>query len=183
MREKADVRSLQALEDARAALADFRDVVRTAIGEAVSDAQRIQFRLCHDGRLHWRAQLRHRQEKLQQARSELARAELAAQGSMVSVREEKALVERWIRAVDEAEQKLRNIKRWDAILEREITLFKGQLQPLARAADADLPKAAARLQQMAAALEEYVRLPSTGTPAPRPAAETSPESPTEESTE
>ena len=159
MRERADVRSLQALHDARAALADFREVIRVALGEAVADAQRTQFWIASEGRLRWRAELKRRQAKLQQAKSELARAEMSTMASAISVREEKALVERWNRAVREAEEKQQALKRWNTILDREITLFKGQLQTLARTVEADLPKADGKLLRMIDSLEQYIRLP------------------------
>lgn len=163
MREAADVRSLDALREARFALGEYRDVVRTALSEALADAQRTQFWIESDRKFHWRMQLKKRQEKLQQEKSELARAQLAAQGSMVSTREERKRVERAQHAVDDAEQHLRAIARWSTILEREVTIFRGQLQQLGRSIDGDLPKADAKMVNMIEHLEAYIRLPSKGT--------------------
>ncbi len=164
MRDKANVRSLQSLQDARAAMADFRDVVRVALGEAMADVQRTQFWITNDCHLRWRSEQKRRSEKLQQAKSEYARAQMSEFASATSVREEKAAVKKWTMAVDEAEQKLRSLKKWSTMLDREITLFKGQLQTLGRAVDGDLPRADAKLLRMIDALEKYIRLPVAGRP-------------------
>lgn len=156
MRESADVRSLDALRDARAALTRFRETVRLALSEAVSDVQRTTWWVASDRKAHWKAQLRRRNELMQQARSELARAELAATGSMVSCREERGRVEKVKRAIEEAEEKLRTIGRWERALEREQSIFRAAMQPLSRAVEGDLPIADARLLSMMDALAKYV---------------------------
>ena len=60
--------------------------------------------------------------------------------------------------MDEAETKIANVKRWSRQLEREILLYKGHCQQLARAVEGDLPRAVASLEKMVAALERYVKL-------------------------
>ncbi|MHC4210698.1 MAG: hypothetical protein ACYSWT_13405 [Planctomycetota bacterium] len=69
-------------------------------------------------------------------------------------------MERAEAAVQEAETKLANTKRWKRLLEREAILYKGECQRLARALEAECPQALSRLDKMIDALERYVKLPA-----------------------
>ncbi len=78
MRKTADVRSIDALKDARAALAEFRESAGVSLSEAQSDIQRTIWWLQNDRRTFWQHELRRREEKVNQARTDLYRAKLAA---------------------------------------------------------------------------------------------------------
>ena len=65
--------------------------------------------------------------------------------------------------MDEAETKLANIKRWSRVLEREVILYKGHCQQIARAVEGDVPAALLRLDKMVGAQEKYVRIPAPDT--------------------
>src|SRR5262249_55007475 len=76
---------------------------------------------------------------------------------------ERKAVEKAEAAVHEAETKIAAVKRWGRALEREILLYKGQCQQLARVVEGDLPQALLRLDRMVEALEQDVRLTAPST--------------------
>lgn len=161
MAERAHVRSIEALRAFKAALADFEDASRQALGEAQGQVQRAVGWLQNDRAIYWRQQLKYRQNRLSDAKSELMRAEMATETRTSAVVERKN-VQKWKQAVEEAEQKLQNIKRWMRLIEREQTMFKSRCQPLARTIEGEMPKAHARLDRYYATLEKYVRMAPPG---------------------
>ena len=96
---------------------------------------------------------------------------------MVSVREEKARVERCRQAIEHATQKLARIRHWSAMLERELGMLKGHTQTLGRLVEGDLKRAeqfcaSTRLFTLAESLggvESLIELPASMTHASVPA--------------
>jgi len=164
MSDAARVTSVDALWEFRTALVEFAETIKLALGEAQSEVQRTAGWLDGDCAMHWRTQLRQRNARLSDAKSELMRAEIASREGRASAVLERKNVRKWTEAVEEAEAKLRAINRWRRDLEQEITKFRGQCQPLGRQMENDVPKAMARLQRYATALEKYAKMapPSAG---------------------
>lgn len=156
--KSADVRSLDALRDARYALAEFRTTVRLALQEASSEVHRTLWWLEHDQLTHWKAQIKRRERLLQDARTELNRAQIGAMDSQVTPREEIANERKANQALAEAQDKVRRIGHWARTIEHERNMFNGQLQILGRSIDGSLPKAEARIDLMAAQLEQYIQV-------------------------
>lgn len=156
MRQAARVSSINALKDFKRALGSFATVVNNALGEAQADLQRTAWWVQHDQMSHWQAQKRKRTAQLALAKSELFRAQVASDDQRVSATLERKAVDKAQHMLDEAERKLENVKRWGRMLEREVILYKGHSQQLARAVEGDVPRALARLDKMVAALEKYV---------------------------
>ena len=100
MAAEADVRSIEALRDAKAALVEFREVARLALSEATSDVQRTLAWLQSDRRTYWQAQVRRRTELVAQAKSDLYRAQLAAMDDRAPCTEQRKAVERAERALN-----------------------------------------------------------------------------------
>ena len=57
-----------------------------------------------------------------------------------------------------AEEKLEHVRRYTPKLQREIMLYKGQVQRFATFVAADLPTAAAKLDKIVQTLEAYIAL-------------------------
>ena len=169
MRHSADVKSIDALKDAKAALAEFRNVARIALAEAFSDVQRPHSWLQGDRRTWWQAEVRRRQEKVNQAKSDLYRAQLAAMDDRPSCIEQRKQLQRSERALEEAHRKVELVRKWTRVLDREMLLFRGKCQPIARAVDGDLAKGEARLEVLLDDLDAYVRLQAPASGPPRPA--------------
>lgn len=151
-----EVRSLDALRTARFAVAEYREVAARALGEAIADGERTVHYLTVELRGRWEQERRSKERMLNHLKSELARAELQAQGSMVSTREERAKVDHCKRAIEHANRKLAAIRGWTANLERELALFRGQLQGLSRLVDGDLKRGEAELVLAVERLETYL---------------------------
>ena len=154
MSDFAQVQSVDALKDFRAALVEFGEDARLALGEALSDVQRTVWWVQHDQPAHWQRELRHRTNRLNEAKTDLSRAQLQ-QGSTVI---EKKKVLACQKAVEEAEEKLRRIKQWSINIEKELMLFKGQCNSLGGVIDGELPKVVARMERMIDSLHQYISL-------------------------
>lgn len=158
MSDSARVTSIDALRELRTALALFGEAIELALGEARSEVQRASSWLENDRVQHWKMQLRQRKARLSDAQGELMRAQIAAQDGLGSAVLERNNVAKWKRAVEEAEWKLQTIKKWRRDLEREVALFRGKCQPMARMVEGDVPKALAKLERYATALDKYAKL-------------------------
>jgi len=158
MRRAADVKSINALKDAKAALVEFREVVTGALVEANAEVQRTLWWVQHDRAGHWRREVRRRTEQLSQAKSELYRAKLAAMDPHASCIEQKKMVEKAERRLEEAQEKIRLTQKWARVMDREMLLFRGQCQGVARAVEAELPRGEAKLEQLLDRLHEYMRV-------------------------
>jgi hypothetical protein len=158
MKRTADVKSVEAIRDAKAALVEFREIVNVALGEANAEAQRTLWWLQNDQTTYWRSEVRRRGEKLNQAKSELYRAQLAAMDEHARCTEQRKMVERAERALEEAMQRVAKVKQWIRVLDRELMIYKAQCQPIARAVEVELPKAEGRLEQFREQLEQYLQL-------------------------
>lgn len=164
MRRTADVRSIDALKDAKAALVEFREIVVVALSEAQAEVQRTVWWLQHDQTTYWKHEVRRRTELVNQAKSDLYRAKLAAMDETASCLEQKKALERAEHRLQEAERKVQLVKQWSLKVDREAMLFRAQIQGISRAAESDMPRAEAKLEMMLDRLEAYVRLapPQTG---------------------
>lgn len=157
MARKADVRSLEALKQAKAAIAEFRETARASLAEAYSEAQRTLWWLQQSQATYWQQELRRRTEKINQAKSDLYRAQLASMDPEATCLEQRKAVEHAQRAVREAEEKIKAVKHWSIQLDRELTIYRGQTQGINHALEADLPKAEAALSLMTDRLDAYIR--------------------------
>jgi hypothetical protein len=158
MRRTADVRSIDALKDAKAALIEFREIIVIALSEAQAEVQRTIWWLQHDQTTYWKHEVRRRTEQVNQARSEVYRAQLAAMGEHASCIEQKKALERAEHRLREAEHKVQLVRQWVYKVDREAMLFRAQIQPISRAAEAEIPRGEASLEAMIDRLEAYVRL-------------------------
>ena len=182
MRPAAQVKSINVLRDFRRSLAEFAVLAIAAIDEAQADVQRTLWWVQNDQFSHWKNQKKKRTAKLAQAKSELFRAEVASPDQRVPATTERKAAEHAERALEEADTKIANVKRWGRALDREILLYKGQCQQLARAVEGDIPVSLARLDRMVASLEKYLHLavPTEDRPDPSGGAETAEEEEEEE---
>ena len=171
MRQAAHVSSIDALKDFKRALGTFGIVVNTALGEAQADLQRTTWWIQQDQLARWKNEKRRRSTKLEQAKSELFRAQVAAPDQRVPATLQRNAVDKAQRLLDEAETKIANVKRWSRVLEREVVLYKGHCQKLGRAVEGDLPRALIKLDKMVAALEKYVAIRGPATDRPTAARE------------
>ncbi len=158
MTQPAKVSSIDALRDFRRALERFGVEIAGALSEVDSSAQRMLSWLSHDQLPYWQHQIRARSEKLAQARSQLLRKQLSSMQNDPTCIDERRAVERAKQAIEDATEKVRLVKKWLTMVDKEYTLYRGATSGLADTHQRDIPAAAIRLASMVKRLEEYAAI-------------------------
>lgn len=166
MSQRAHVTSTDAIEAFRARLIVYLTKVRPLVEDACDDVFRTREWLEHDRRLHWENQVRRRTRELESARQALHTVRLANLRETSAA--EQAAVQRARRALSEAEEKLRLVKRWTMDFDHRVGPLVKQLEQLRTMLSNDAPKAAAYLAEVLQRLADYsgVAAPASGPVAP-----------------
>ena len=164
MSNSAHVDSIDTLKTFRVALIKFAEEANASLATAEAEMQRTIGWLERDQMSFWQFQIRKRQEALGRAQEALRMKKLfpdASGRTPTPVEEEKA-VRRCKAALEEAEQKLANTKRWSRALQKEVMNYKGGVARFSTWVGAEIPNAIARLDRMVSKLEAYVALKVPG---------------------
>jgi len=157
MGERVRVESVEALEKFRAALCKFAETVRVGLDEAEAEIQRTSFWLKQEQHNYWKRQVDKRAELHAQAKRALNRKKMqktALGGRHSCIDEEKALAAAE-RRLEEAKQKLANVRRWSRLFDEEGFSYGAVAQGMNLAVAAEVPNALAQLDNMIAAIEAY----------------------------
>lgn len=167
MSGQAQITSIAALEAFRADLIVFLGQMGPVVDEAGGELVRMRFWLQNEQRDFWQNQLRRRQRKLEEAQAELFNARLSTfQDSTILPH---MAVQKAQRAVQEAEQKLLAIRKWERELDNLAEPHLKQLDQLRGFLATDMNKAVAFLNQVLQALEAYTNVAAPAVPnAPAP---------------
>ena len=160
MSNRARVESLDAIRALRVALWKFQEAANLALGDAESEMHRMQGWLERDQLAFWTGQIRKRQEIVGRCKEAVRMKKLFKSptgATQSAVDEEKALAIA-LRRLEEAEQKLLNVRKHTPRLQKEITLYKGQVQRFATTVGSDLQAAVAKLDNLLGTLDAYVGL-------------------------
>jgi hypothetical protein len=163
MSNQAQITSIESLETFRSDLVVFFRQKQPVMDEAGGEVIRMKFWLQNEQRELWENQARRRRRQLEDAQAELLNARLSR--LQVSSSAQQLAVHRAKRAVQETEEKLALLKKWDRELENLTDpLLKpvGQLQGFLAT---DMKKAVAYLAQSVQALEAYTDVAAPGLPA------------------
>ncbi|HEY5914682.1 MAG TPA: hypothetical protein VJA21_29175 [Verrucomicrobiae bacterium] len=177
MAEKAEVRSLEAIEAFRSRLIVYVSQARPALEEASAEVTRVRSWLEGEQRAHWENQIRRRTKELDQARQALFSGRLGMLRREGSA--EQLAFHRAKRELEEAEGKLRAVKRWAREFENRVQPLLKQTEKLHTVLAHDMVNAVGYLTQAINTLAAYAET----TPAPvenatqRPVAEPPPTSP------
>ncbi len=158
MNRGANVSSISALRDARAAIDLFIREAVGALAEADSELARTWGWLEREAVPRWQREIRQRQLEVERARSELARMQLIAAPNTPTALAERKAFDRAKQALEEAQQKAQATRRMLIVWEREAALYKGQVSALGDSLMHDLPAAQARIERAAQVLDEYANL-------------------------
>ena len=158
MESGATLRDAQTLMAAKAVLVKAARGFATAIEEATSEAERFAMWLGSEGPAHWERQRRMRTEKLNMDRGALFRKQMqpTADGLPPSTVDERKLVARSERAVQHAEECLRQLRKWAIEYQRQLAIFRAGLGPLSTYVDNQVPNAILSLNRMAQAIDSYL---------------------------
>lgn len=168
---QAQISSIEAIEAFRADLIVYLSQMQPVLDEIGGEVVRMRFWLQNEGREFWENQLRRRRRKLEEAQAELFNAKLSTLQDSSILQHMQAQKTR--RAVEEAEQKLAALKKWERELENLTEPLLKQVSQLQGFLSADMSRGVAALTQIVQALEAYrkVAAPSLAAP-PAPATET-----------
>lgn len=169
MSGQAQVTSVEALDAFRSYLIVYLSQMRPTIDEAGSEVVRMRHWLQVEQRQHWEQQLRQRRRKLEEAQAEAFNAKLSAFQTSSTVHN--MAVEKCRRAVEEAEQKLGRIKRWERELDTLVDPLLKQVEQLQGYLTTDMDKAVMYLMQAIKALEAYTDVLAGGPPLTPPGSE------------
>jgi len=153
MPQKAHVTSLDALESFRSHLIVYVSQARPALEEVSSDVMRVKLWLENDQRTHWENEVRRRTKVLEQAQQSLFSARLGILRQESSA--EQLLVHRAKRTLEEAETKLRMVKKWARDYDGRVQPLLKQIEKLHSVLSHDLVKAMAYLAEVIKTLAAY----------------------------
>jgi hypothetical protein len=157
MSESARVGSIDALKFFKKALWKFHETATVALGEAEADMQRTLNWLENEARSHWASELRKRQEAVSRAKEALRMKQIftGPAGSKQSVVDEMKALQVAQRRLEVAERKVAAVRKYTLQLQKDIMMYKGQVQRFATAVAGDLPQATHDLEQIIAQVEAY----------------------------
>lgn len=180
MNQGANVSSVEAIDAFRAEMIESMTKLLRALDDVSDRAKRTKLWLENDRQQFWQQEIRKRARRLEQAQQELYQARLS-QGRDLSLQQ--MLVRKATRAMEEAEDKIAKIKKWQrdfdptvAPLQRPVDRLRDHLADL-------LPKGIVSLMKAAEALDTYRQTVLTSDAPPvldpaAPPAESSPPAPT-----
>src|SRR5579859_5858586 len=153
MPQKAHVSSLERIESFRSSLLVFLSQARPALEEVSADVLRARTWLEDDQRTHWHNEIRRRRKDLEQAQQSLFTARLGILRQETSA--EQLLVQRAKRAVEEAEVKLRIVKKWNREYDGKVQPLLKQTEKLHSVLAHDMAKAVVYLTEVIKTLAAY----------------------------
>ena len=160
MSERAHVTSVEAIELFRVNLIAFLGKARPVLEDACDEVFRTRNWLQQDRRVHWENQLRKRRKMLEEAQQALFAARVGSLREATTA--EMNAVNRAKRAFDEAEEKLRLVKRWTLDFDNRVQPLVKELEGLRTLLANDMPKAAAHLAQVIKSLDAYAGVKPAG---------------------
>jgi hypothetical protein len=165
MADKAQITSVEAIEAFRANLIIFLNQARPVLEEVGGEMSRLRLWLENDQRAFWEQELRRRERKLEEAKQELFNARLSSTPTATAALLQMT-VQRTQRAIQEAEAKLKTLRRWERELDNRAAPLLKQLDQLRGFLASDMAKGVAYLDQVLKALEAYRNITPGRSPAP-----------------
>src|ERR1700749_885541 len=145
MSNQVKVSSIDVLERFRACLIVFMTKSHNSVDEVSDTIRRVRLWLQNDQRVHWEGEMRRRRKILDQAEQELLSAKLSGLKDSLTLQQRQ--VAKAKAAMAEAEEKLRNLKKWNGDFDHTMEPMMKKLDGMRQYLDHDLPKALAFLLQ------------------------------------
>jgi len=152
----AHVGSVDALLRLRAALRAFISAADKALCESAIEIDRTADWIAHDQQAFWTAEARKRHEAVVKAQDEVRRAQWSIGDHKPGAIEQKKALKKAEERLAEAKQKLDNVARWKREFAQAANEYKGQVQHITSALDADLPQAVGVLDQILDSIGAYL---------------------------
>jgi DNA repair exonuclease SbcCD ATPase subunit len=153
MSNQVKVTSIEVLERFRASVIVFLTKAHNSVDEVGDAIRRMRLWLQNDQRVHWEGEMRRRRKILDQAQQELLSAKLSGLKDSTTLQERQ--VAKAKAAMEQAEEKLRNVKKWNRDFDHTIEPLMKKIDGMRQFLDHDLPKALAFLLQAQRTLDAY----------------------------
>jgi len=150
---KAHVTSVEALEAFRNSLVLFLEKANRALNEIGDQVSRTRTWTHFDQPNHWLNECRKRKRTLDQTEAELYTARLSEWNENTA--QLKIIVKRCRLAVEEAETKLRQVKKWGRDFDQRVTPLARKVDGLQYLLEQDMPKALAFIDSATTNLRRY----------------------------
>ncbi len=167
--QRADVRSVRALEDLRTGLTRFGAEAEQVLRAMAAELRRVQEYL-GERRRYWEARVRTAEEELRRAQAALTACQSRGYTDprtgytyVPPCLQEKAWVERASRDLTEVRARLRELMDWQQLVERSATDYQRQAQRMSTWLQTEHPKALALLERKLEALHAYLATTPAGT--------------------
>lgn len=157
MAGQAEVRSTDTLAFVKTALATFAYECGQALAEVELDGRRGVEWITVDQAGYWKAEIRRRGEKVNEAMKDLERCR-AFKGTgdgPPACTDEKKNLEKARRKLQVAEEKAEAVRHWTPIVQQQFREAGVKLVHFREVLDVDIPKALARVERMLKALDAY----------------------------
>lgn len=165
MTQSANLTSVAAIAELKAALIEFDEDVRNALVTLELESRRPLEWIEHDRTRYWPGEVRKASDTLSEARIALERCETSATGdNRRDCYDEKKALEKAKRRLNLADAKVQAVRLWRQRMRKEVEEFAVEVAKLRGYLDSDLARATATLERMLGALERY-----TAAIGPRPA--------------
>jgi hypothetical protein len=168
MPERAQVTSIDAIEAFRAGIVNYIGKSRPVLEDAIDDVLRTRDWLEQDQRAHWENQLKRRRRAVEEAEQAVFSARISNLRE-VSTAETQALIKAR-RALAEAEEKFRAVRKWIRDFDNRVGPMVKQLEQVRTMLGNTMPKAVTHLAALVKSLDAYANT-STGTVLETPAVE------------
>jgi hypothetical protein len=162
MSNGAEVGSIDAVRQFRAALVTFAEEAREALGSYEMEVGRALQWLLESQPQYWKQQVRICEDRVTEAKIELerCRASKLPGGETPSCMEEKKSLERARQRWQYVQDKIAATRKWGYVAQREESEYSGRASQLSTLFDAEVPRALAMLERALASLEAYTRVRS-----------------------
>ncbi|QDU61449.1 hypothetical protein Pan216_23060 [Planctomycetes bacterium Pan216] len=156
MSQGVNVRSFESLKVFRSAFVTFGEDAGSALEEARMELNRFLDWILEDQPRYWRGQVRQRQEKLAQAKADLARKKTTAPEG--AAREQQTAVRKAKQRVEEAEEMIVVVQKWGRRVQDAVREYDSHARRMEQVLERDQPEAEQRLGRMLEALEAYLAI-------------------------
>ncbi len=153
MSTQVRITSTDALDAFRASLIIFVTKAREAVDTSRDRVRRTRNWLQHEQRVHWEGEIRKRQRHLDQVVQELYSARLTQLTGAIAIRQ--AVVRKAKAAVEEAQMKLRNVKKWNQNFDATADPLVKKLDGFREFLDQEMPDAITFLYRAREILDAY----------------------------
>lgn len=175
MPERAHVTSVDAIKSFKTNLIVYLSKAKPTLEEVSADILRLRLWLQNDQQTHWEGEIRRRARKHDDAKQALFSARISNMSEATSA--EQVAVTRTKRALDDAETKLRIVKRWTRDFDSRVEPIAKQLEKLQTMLSEEMPRAVAYLTHTVNTLDAYANVTPPAAPESptAPAAEVPPD--------